>query len=534
MTERNAMRLAMSLCAVTLVLAPPFASVAAQAAQTGVPTLAPARPDSVLTASPKDTAFKNWRSEVRQHGRSSASFLVFGRRYQVLVVTPMALDVLAADSLVVQHARGCQAALQYSDAVVEAAAELRPWVEFDSAASARPTVAFTILPADPVRMDCSRGQLAQFAAIARGAVFGVPRSYNPIYDAINAEVRRDGELVPSVLNGSASIRKHATSAIVEDETKQVRVYVPVDAFAPYDDGRPSELSLFVWSPADEAADILRVPPELVRAVWAQYQPWRARQLGHDGAVPRDTLTLAFAPPRDTVMLRAHNEYIAGEWGRATSTVLGRLVRWPLPAREDMRDGMVISAATFAAYGYDEDATSLLKDVLEYYPCLRMAANAPQEMNRILDRARSPRARCTSKSLSLVALAGALPGGGQMLMPERRDYGRSLLLWTLGGFAAAQGMHAYSRSAYQNYQDFNATSSPSAGARFRRAERTRIAGNALTIGAISLWVYSAAEAVTMEWRHKRRILEVRDFGAPGRLRVAPITTGNGVGLSVEFK
>ena len=520
------------LAAVATVLV--TACVAAAPLSAQAPERAPSHPDSTLSAGPSDTAFKNWRSEVREHGRFGASFLLFGQRYQVLVVTPMALDVLAEDSLVVRQARGCQAALQYSNEVIDSAAALRPWLAFDSASSARPTVTFTILPADPVRMDCARGQMARFAAITRGAVFGVPPNYSPVYDATNADLRRDGELIPSLLKGSAPVRKHAIGAVVEDETRQVRIYVPVEAFAPYDDGRTAELSLFVWSPADEAPDILRVPPELARAVWAQFQPWRARQLGHDGAAPIDTLTLAFAAPRDTVLRRAHEEYRAGDWGLATSTVLGRLARWPLPRQRDMRDGMILGAATFVAYGFDEDATVLLKDVLEFYPCLTMAANAPDEMNRIIDRARPARARCTSVSLPLLAVAGALPGGGQLLTPGRRAYGQTLMLSTLGAFAAAQSLQAYSRSAYRDYlANTGATNTP-ASADFRRAELTRNIGNAFTIGAISLWTYAAAEAVFMEWRHKRRIAEVRDFGAPSKLRVAPVSTPSGIGLSVGIR
>lgn len=494
---------------------------------------APSHPDSTLTASPRDTAFRQWRDEVREHGRFGSSFLLFGQRYQVLVVTPMALDVLAPDSLVVRQARGCQAALGYPESIIDSAAAMRPWAAFDSATAARPTVAFTILPADPVRMDCARGQMARFAAITRGAVFGVPPSYNPVYDATSAELRRDGELIPAVLTGSAPVRKHAVNAVVEDETRQVRLYVPVEAFAPYDDGRTADLSLLVWSPGDEAPDILRVPPELARAVWAQFQPWRARQLGHDGTPPLDTLTLEFAEPRDTVLRRAHAQYRAGDWGLATSTVLGRLARLPLPRQREVRDGMVLGAATFVAYGYDEDATALLTDVLEFYPCLTMAASAPDEMNRIIERAR-PKARCTSVSLPLVAVAGLLPGGGQLLTPGRRAYGQTLLLSTLGAFAAAQGLHAYSRSAYDDYLNNTGSTSTPAAADYRRAELSRNIGNAVTIGAISLWTYAAVEGVVKEWLHKRRVAEVQDFGAPRGLRISARAMPNGLGLSVGFR
>lgn len=511
-----------------LVLALSGASVAAQPI-----ARAPETPDSVLTASPKDTAFKNWRAEVREHGRFGSSFLLLGQRYQVLVVTPMALDLLAPDSLVVRHARGCQPVLGYSDEVVDSAAALRPWAAFDSATAARPTVAFTILPADPVRLDCARGQLARFSAITRGAVFGVPPRYNPVFDAVNAELRRDGELIPPVLTGSAPVRKHAVDAVVEDATRQVRLYVPVDAFAPYDDGRTAELSLLVWSPGDEAPDILRLPPELARAVWAQFQPWRARQLGHDGAAPLDTLPLEFAEPRDSVLRRAQAEFRAGEWGLATSTALGRLARLPLPRKREVRDGMVMGAAAFVAYGYDDDATALLTDVLEFYPCLTMTASAPEEMHRIIERAR-PAARCTSLSLPLVAAAGIVPGGGQLLTPGRRAFGQTLLLATVGSFAAAQGLHAYSRSAYDDYLANTGSTSTPASADYRRADLARRVGNAMTVGAISIWTYAAVEGVVMEWLHKRRIVEVQDFGAPRGLRVSATRVPNGLGISVGLR
>ncbi len=491
---------------------------------------APSAPDSILTADSRDTAFTAWRAEVREHGRFGSSFLLLGQRYQVLVVTPMALDVLAPDSLVVRHARGCQPILQYPDAAVDSAATMRPWAAFDSASAARPTVAFTILPADPVRIDCARGQMARFAAIARGAVFGVPPAYNPVYDATTAELRRDGELIPAVLSGSAPVRKHAVGAVIEDDTRQVRLYVPLEAFAPYDDGRTAELSLLVTSPVDDAPDILRVPPELARAVWAQFQPWRARQLGHDGSAALESLSLEFAEPRDTVLRRAQAQYRRGEWGLATSTVLGRLAQLPLPRRREIRDGMVMGAATFVVYGHDADATALLTDVLEFYPCLTMAANAPAEMNRIIDRAR-PQARCTSVSLPLVAAAGVIPGGGQLLTPGRRAYGQALLLSTVGAFAVAQGLHAYARSAYQDYLNNTGSTTTPAAADYRRADLARNIGNGVIIGAVSLWAYAAVEGVLMEWRHNRRIAEVRNFGAPRGLRVSATAVPAGIGIQV---
>src|SRR5690606_40610740 len=74
-----------------------------------------------------------------------------------------------------------------------------------------------------------------------------------------------------------------------------------------------------------------------------------------------------------------------------------------------------------------------------------------DLHRIIERAR-PAARCTSLSLPLVAAAGIVPGGGQLLTPGRRAFGQTLLLATVGSFAAAQGLHAYSRSAYDSSEE----------------------------------------------------------------------------------
>jgi hypothetical protein len=110
----------------------------------------------------------------------------------------------------------------------------------------------------------------------------------------------------------------------------------------------------------------------------------------------------------------------------------------------------------------------------------------------------------------------------------------LLLSTLGAFAAAQALHAYSRSAYDDYLNNTGSTSTPAAADFRRAELSRNVGNAVTIGAISLWTYAAVEGVVKEWLHKRRVAEVQDFGAPRGLRVAARAVPNGIGLSVGFR
>lgn len=496
-------------------------------------TNASATPDSTLTAGALDAEFPAWRAEVGVHGRFGASFLLRGLRYHVLVLTPMAVDLLGADSLILKQGRACQEALQLPDSLINALPQLQPWAAFDTATAARPVVAFTILPADPVRMDCGRGELARFSAIARGASFGVRQAYNADFDAKHAELRRGGVLQPSLMLGKAPMYKVVAGTMLTDGTQQLRLYVAPEVFAPDPDGADAELALFVQGPRDDAPDILPVPAQLTRGVWQQFLPWRARQLGADGTPPAEPLTMEFRVPRDSALLVAHTQFTEQRWGASASTVLMRIARRPMARQSETRDAMVQAAAVFAAYGETATATTLMADVLAEFPCLTVSPTAPPSLRQIV--AQQPvTARCTSESLPLLALAGVVPGGGQWLTPGRRRYGATLMASTLGGFAVAQGLHVYSRSAYRDYLRNDGSTITPASADFRRAELTRNLGNAMTIGAIAVWGYAAVEGVVMEWRHKRRIAEVREVGAPRRLRVAATTVPQGIGFKVGFQ
>src|SRR5690606_21518926 len=163
----------------------------------------PDRPDTAQLNERGSDAFAAWRESVAEHGRLGAAFLATGARFNVLVLTPMAVDLRANDSLIVEHTRGCQAALQIPDSLVEHTAEIEPWSAFDEATHAQSLVVFTILPADPIHMTCGRGELARFASVARGVLYGVNPAYSRVYDAAYAEVRRGGSLERSVMLGRA-------------------------------------------------------------------------------------------------------------------------------------------------------------------------------------------------------------------------------------------------------------------------------------------------------------------------------------------
>lgn len=510
----------------------------------------PLAPDSVLTAGPRDAAFADWRARVAVHGRAGTSFLVEGERFELLFLTPMAVDALGPDSLIVRATRGCQRALQLSDSVVESTAHLHPWASFDSAAYARPLVAVEILPIERNRFDCHSGLAARFAALARGAQFGVFRDYEAARDVAAAEFRRGGLLEPAILSGRAPVTRVAHVRTVADGTSHVRLYVEPVAFSPGPDGRIPPLEVHAWNLVDPEPEILPVPEAVARAIWQQLLPWRAQQLAAEqsaaaGAAAPVPLTLP--APRDSVLRLAHARYERGELAGAAADALDRLMIWPLPSRPDTRGAMLQAAAAFTTFGEDEAMTSLLTDVLEVYPCLTFAAEAPAAMRAAADRLRPP-ARCTAHALPMVALRSLMPGGGQMTTPRRTRLGFAIFGGTAVAYLLADQTRRYARGQYADYRAFAGYGEPRADAIWKKAETGRLIANGLTIGAVATWSLAAVEAIVAERRHAKSLAEVRDVGrrptgrvgsaalpqaARSGVRVSPVVSGNGLGLSVRF-
>jgi hypothetical protein len=315
----------------------------------------PGRPDTAQLNVRGDEAFAAWRESVAEHGRLGAAFLATGARFNVLVLTPMAVDLLANDSLIVEHTRGCQAALQIPDSLVEHTAEIEPWSAFDEATHALSLVVFIILPADPIHMTCGRGELARFA---------------------------------SVMLGRAPVVKFSRGRTHLDGTQQVRLYVDPEIFAPDAGGEDAQLALYVWNPEDPEPDILPLPGELSRAVWQQFLPWWATRLGLDGTRPRDGLRLEFAPPRDSALRAAWERYEAGALGESAAGVMARLMRRPLPPRTEVLNAMLQTASAFAAYDEREGAVAMIADVMEAFPCLTLDSSTHGELREMVESVRS--------------------------------------------------------------------------------------------------------------------------------------------------
>ncbi len=534
-----------------LAFAAPLAPLAPLALHAQSIERPPLVPDSVIVAGARDAGFADWRARLAVHGRAGASYLVEGERFELLFLTPMAVDALGPDSLIVRATRGCQRALQLSDSVVESTAGLHPWARFDSAAYARPLIAVEVLPIERNRFDCHSGLAARFAALARGAQFGIFREYEASRDVGSAEFRRGGLLEPAILRGRAPVTRVARARTVVDGTSHVRLYIEPVAFAPGPDGRIPPLEVHAWNLVDPEPEILPIPEPVARAIWQQLLPWRAQQLAAEqAAVAVDgnaAVPLSLPAPTDSVLRLAHARYERGEHAAAAADALDRLMIWPLPSRPDTRGAMLQAAASFTTFGEDEAMTSLLADVLEVYPCLTFSADAPASMRAAAEQLR-PAARCTAHSLPMIALRSLAPGGGQMTTPRRRRLGFTILGGTAAAYLLADQARRYARDAYRDYSEFAGYGEPPAAALYRKAETGRLVSNLFTIGAATTWAAAAVEALIAEWRHARALAEVRDvgersagLGAPARMSrqtrgdasVTPLVGGGVVGISVRF-
>lgn len=499
-----------------------------------VPGSPPTAPDSTLTPAPRDSGFAEWRRAVAVHGRAGVSFLVEGARYQVLVLTPMAIDGIAPDSLILKHTRGCMAALELPFEEVEASGAIRPWVAFDSAAFARPVVAFTVLPAEPRRFDCRAGNLARFSATSRGALYGRLGAYDARRDVARAEVRRGGVLEPAVLAGRAPVTKFDVGRRAQDGTQHLRLYIEAEALAPDADGTVPVIEIHAWNGVDDEPEILPMPEQVLRAVWQQLLPWRARMLRAAGAPIRDESRLWFATPTDSVLREAQAAYARGDLAPAGAAALDRLLRLPRPPRREIRDAMLMSAAVFSAYGEDAGAHSLVADVMEVFPCLTLAPEAPQRLRDFVEVERRP-ARCTTIPLPLIAARSIVPGWGQATGPTRTKLAWYIFGGTAGALGLSSVLHAKADRDYEDYRAYRGNSQPPAAALYERAQLSRSRGNILAIIAVGTWALSAVEAVLEEQAHGTRLREVHEVGrAPAARRVSTAVTPLGIGLSVSFR
>ncbi len=502
----------------------------------------PTKPDSVLGPGPTGAGFLEWRSAIAARGRTGASYLIDGERYQILVLTPMAVDQLNQDSLIVKATRGCQRSLALNEYQVAGTAEIDPWAAFDSAARARPLIAVAVYPKEQRRYDCHEGLLARFSALARGALYGVFSTPLPTEQVGTAEFRREGLVEPTPLTGRAPVTKVTRTELIVDGSEHIRLWVDPLAFSPDAEGRAPHLEVHVYNPVDPEPDVLPLPDRLVRAVWQQMLPWQARNLD-SAEVALTPPPVEFAVPRDSAMKVAHAAFARGALGLSASEALTRLMFRPRPPQRDIRDAMIQSAVAFSLRDRDAEALSLIADVMEVYPCLTLAPEAPASLRDMAEASRKP-ARCTSIPLPIIALRSVIPGFGQATGPLRTRLALTTFGSTAIAYAAAEGLRAYARHVYAGYADYQGgVPLFPADKRYRRAQMARTGGNVLTVAAAGIWIGAGVEAVWHEYQHKRKLDDVREVGRPRR-RVAvtpsaapafsPVLAPDRVGLSIRFR
>lgn len=516
-----------------------LAALSALPAAAQLPELAPERPDSVLSPRPNDAGFVAWRQEVAERGRDGASYLVQGTLFQALVMTPMAIDAMAPDSLIFRTSMGCRGATELPREWVDSTTLIQPWEEFDSATYARPMVAIGVYPFEDQRYDCRSGNLARFAGLSRGIIYGQFRTHTRQTEIAHVEVWRNGQLVPVPITGRQAITKVGNGAVFQDGAVNNRIYLELESFAPATNGVAPSIVLQVWYYGSDLPEVMPLPEPVVRAVWQQMLPWRVQVLANAAGGERRDVPLLLPEPGDSVLKEAHRRYMSGELASGAAMALNRLTYLPLPNRGETRTAMLMAAATLVDYGDDVSAQSLMSDILEVFPCLTLAEGTSPTLGIMADDYRRP-ARCTTVPLPMIAVRSIIPGGGTWTTPGRRNYALALLGGTAAAFATSSAMHSYADGQYEKYEAHRGSQTTKAFVYGDKAQRGRTFGNALAITGIAVWVYAGVEAIYAERHHARELRAVTDVGAGPATnaasrtpRISPAVTPNGFGLKVEF-
>jgi hypothetical protein len=208
---------------------------------------------------------------------------------------------------------------------------------------------------------------------------------------------------------------------------------------------------------------------------------------------------------------------------------------PRPPRREIRDAMLLAAASFTAYGEDAASQALVSDVMEAYPCLTLDPAAPASMQDQSELAREP-ARCTSIPLTVIALRSVIPGFGQATGPTRRKMALSVAAATGGSYLLASALRKSARKSYARYVAYDGSTEPPADALYEQAQTARGRANSLVVIEVDRDVEQAVEAVLAEREHKERLDEVRELGRPRRApRITPAAApdGNGIGLAISW-
>lgn len=474
------------------------------------PATPPSQPGAALAPTPIDAEFASWSVAQRATRRAELPGYMLGGRFEVLAMSPRSREAIGADSSFALMVRNCRDAMPSSVTFPDSAlAAIEPWAAFDEAAARVPLVTFAVVPTRGGMSDCGAPMAGRMAAIARGVRFGSEQTYRAASDARAAELWVDGARVEFALAGSVPVVHVSSGSIWRDSTAQLRLYVPVDAFAPRPNGGWPVAELRVWSAAGGAPTVVPIRASEMAALWRAELPWRAERLDATA-------------------------------GRATAVAAVAALDAPRISDDARREERLRLAFGLDAGGDAAASRSVLATVVAADPCLTFDASVDARHSRFIDATRPP-ARCTTIPLPMVAARALVPGLGQ------RAVGKTNMGWAVTGtvvstMALGFMSHSKARSIHADYERYTAVNflNPIEGVvntetLYSRADDALKQGNLLiTVGA-SIWALSAVDAMLTERRHARDVREVSGVRAPEarRMSIVPLPGARGVGISIDL-
>jgi len=497
---------------------------------------------------PADAGFGTWRrTPIPRHDKTPAAWTMRAGDWDFLMGTPRAMDAMDTSHIIDTTLANCKKPLNISAEDSAKFSITKPWAVFDTLADDRPVVVISIMPVLRNFTECGFKNLGRPAMIRRGMRFVTDFQYDASRDPVSAVLVSRSRIVKPVMLATAPVMVMSKTGIPQQNTSQLRLYIPYDDIAPTQTGLMPQVELIIWTKAGGEPDHIPLPSNILHIVWWEYLRWRSVRLAaHDKA------TMATAPaqrrvivktrtPDDPELRNALARQKEGRDAEATSIMLERLTDDKI-STNDRRITLMSLASTFQA---DDDIPSaaLVADALTGMdPCALSGSELPggaavgneaysgmRAAGAMLDHTRAG-ARCFAYKPGATLLRGIIPGYGQYkTWSHIIGFSAAALTATL-----AVTSYEFQQNAnrwYARYQDEKSGIAPRL---FVQAVQQRSNATGTAIGAAAIWIGAAVEAEWQERVHAARLSEVHEFWFRPIITSSGGTGGSGAGFGAGLR
>lgn len=494
-------------------------------AQREAPPTPPAAPPGPISTDARDAGFAEWLAAQPAQIGDPIIERATSARYEVIVESPRQRG---SSRVATARARGiasCGQALGTQPQPLAALTGTTSWVDFDAAAGDAPLITLTIAPRIDAPSRCLEpvdAPLARVAMIASGLQAALDTLLPPPNDIRAAELVVGDRIVEPALAGRVpTVRLAPRGYVGPDGGHVLRLYVSADALVA--DGRERRWALRVWNATRTEPEIVAIPPAVIQQLWRELLPWRVERLRTATA---SGLPVGIPAPRDAVLARAHEAYVAGRFVEAAQAAVPRIDA-PDVSREDRLSARMQLAATFSGHDDSAAAVEMFSAALSLEPCLTLPSSTPARMREQLERAR-PDFRCQPTPVLQVVRLGLIPGRAhRRLEPQRRIAGLTPALLTGAVAVGSVLLHLDARQQYQTYLDTR----DDAARAYESAANAHATANAVGIAAWAVWGGTILHAVWLERRRYRQYDAVRDYGRDAARPLRIDGAAQGLGLAI---